>query len=198
VLPDVLGRLGVDAPGALAVVASAVGIYLAFLVLVRVFGQRVLSRLSTFDVVVAVMLGAVAGRVILGSTPTLAAGVLGLATLFLLEALLGQLRAGVRGAALMNNRALLLMAGGRVLEANLRRAHVVEAELFGALRGAGVRRPDEVACVVLEASGTLSVLKRGVPLDPRLLDGVRDAHLVPAELLTAGPPGPPAPRRPGR
>jgi uncharacterized membrane protein YcaP (DUF421 family) len=198
VLPDVLGRLGVDAPGALAVVASAVGIYLAFLVLVRVFGQRVLSRLSTFDVVVAVMLGAVAGRVILGSTPTLAAGVLGLATLFLLEALLGQLRAGVRGAALMNNRALLLMAGGRVLEANLRRAHVVEAELFGALRGAGVRRPDEVACVVLEASGTLSVLKRGVPLDPRLLDGVRDAHLVPAELLRAGPPAPPAPRRPGR
>ena len=42
------------------------------------------------------------------------------------------------------------------------------------------------------------VLKRGVPLDPRLLDGVRDAHLVPAELLTAGPPAPPAPRRPGR
>ena len=83
----------------------------------------------------------------------------------------------------MNNRAVLLMAGERVLEANLRRVHVVESELFGALRGAGVRSPDEVACVVFEAAGTISVLRRGTPVDPRLLEGVRDAHLVPADLL---------------
>ena len=73
-LDDAVARLGVDAPGALAVVASAVGIYLAFLLMVRVLGQRVLSRLSTFDAVVVVMLGAVAGRAVLGDTPTLAAG----------------------------------------------------------------------------------------------------------------------------
>lgn len=182
-LDDAVARLGVDAPGALAVVASAVGIYLAFLLMVRVLGQRVLSRLSTFDAVVAVMLGAVAGRAVLGDTPTLAAGVLGLGTLFALEAAFGQLRAGIRVSALMNNQAVLLMAGGRVLEANLRRVHVVESELFGALREAGVRSPGEIACVVFEASGTISVLRRGTPLDPRLLAGVRDAHLVPEELL---------------
>lgn len=174
-LDDAVARLGVDAPGALAVVASAVGIYLAFLLMVRVLGQRVLSRLSTFDAVVVVMLGAVAGRAVLGDTPTLAAGVLGLGTLFALEAGFGRLRAGIRVSALMNNRAVLLMAGERV--------HVVESELFGALRGAGVRSPDEVACVVFEAAGTISVLRRGTPVDPRLLEGVRDAHLVPADLL---------------
>ena len=182
-LDDAVARLGVDAPGALAVVASAVGIYLAFLLMVRVLGQRVLSRLSTFDAVVVVMLGAVAGRAVLGDTPTLAAGVLGLGTLFALEAGFGRLRAGIRVSALMNNRAVLLMAGERVLEANLRRVHVVESELFGALRGAGVRSPDEVACVVFEAAGTISVLRRGTPVDPRLLEGVRDAHLVPADIL---------------
>jgi uncharacterized membrane protein YcaP (DUF421 family) len=84
VLDDVLARLGVDGPGVLAVVLSAVGIYLAFLLMVRLLGQRVLSRLSTFDAVVAVMLGAVAGRAVLGDTPTLAAGVLALGTLFAL------------------------------------------------------------------------------------------------------------------
>ena len=89
-LDDAVARLGVDAPGALAVVASAVGIYLAFLLMVRVLGQRVLSRLSTFDAVVVVMLGAVAGRAVLGDTPTLAAGVLGLGTLFALEAGFGR------------------------------------------------------------------------------------------------------------
>lgn len=197
-LDDVTARLGVDAPGALAVVLSAVGIYLAFLLMVRLFGQRVLSRLSTFDVVVAVMLGAVAGRVVLGDTPTLVAGVLGLGTLFALEAGFGQLRSGIRVSALMNNRAVLLVAGDRVLKANLRRVHVVEAELFGALRRAGIRNLDEIACVIFEASGTISVLRRGAPVDPRLLEGVRDGHLVPRELLAVSPPDSTPGRPPGR
>jgi uncharacterized membrane protein YcaP (DUF421 family) len=195
---DVLARLGVDAPGALAVVLSAVGIYLAFLLMVRVLGQRVLSRLSTFDAVVAVMLGAVAGRAVLGDTPTLAAAVLGLGTLFALEAGFGRLRSGIRASALMNSRAVLLMAGDLVLEANLRRVHVVEPELHGALRMAGVRHPGEIACVVFEASGTISVLRRGAPVDPRLLEGVRDGHLVPRELLAVSPPDPTPGRPPGR
>lgn len=197
-LDDVLARLGVDAAGALAVVLSAVGIYLAFLLMVRLLGQRVLSRLSTFDAVVAVMLGAVAGRAVLGDTPTLAAGVLGLGTLFALEAAFGRLRSGIRVSALMNNRAVLLMAGDRVLEANLRRVHVVGAELHGALRKAGVRNLGEIACVVFEASGTISVLRRGTPVDPRLLAGVRDGDLVPRELLTVTPPDSTPPRPPGR
>ena len=180
---DLAGRLGIDATHAIAVVLSAVGIYLAFLVFVRIFGQRVLSGMSTFDVVVTVMLGAVAGRVVLGHPPTLAAGVLGLGTLFALEAGFGRIRSGVRGASVMNARAVLLMAGDRVLEDNMRRAHVVEAELFGALRKVGVRSLDEIACVVFEPSGTISVLRRGAPVDPRLLEGVRDAHLIPRELL---------------
>lgn len=197
-LDDVTARLGVDVPGAVAVVLSAVGIYVAFLLMVRLFGQRVLSRLSTFDVVVAVMLGAVAGRVVLGDTPTLVAGVLGLGTLFALEAGFGQLRSGIRVSALMNNRAVLLVAGDRVLHANLRRVHVVEAELFGALRRAGIRNLGEIACVIFEASGTISVLRRGAPVDPRFLEGVRDGHLVPRELLAVGPPDSTPGRPPGR
>lgn len=83
-------ELGITLPHAVGVVLSAAGIYVVFLVFVRLLGQRVLSAMSTFDVVVTVMLGAVAGRVILGHPPTLS-GVLGLATLFLLEAVFGQL-----------------------------------------------------------------------------------------------------------
>lgn len=180
---DLVQRLGIEAPHAVAVVVSALGIYLAFLVFVRIFGQRVLSGMSTFDVVITVMLGAVAGRVVLGHPPTLGAGVLGLGTLFVLEAAFGRIRSGVRGAAMMNAQAVLLMAGNRILEHNLRRAHVVEAELLGALRKHGIRSLDEIACVVFEPSGTISVLQRGTPLDPRLLEGVRDAHLVPPGLL---------------
>ena len=182
-------ELGITLPHALAVVLSAVGIYVAFLVFVRVLGQRVLAAMSTFDVVVTVMLGAVAGRVILGHPPTLVSGVLGLATLFLLEVVFGHLQGRSVWHRLLNAPAGLLMVGSEVDEAALKRAHIAPSELNGALRRAGVRSYSEVACVLLEPGGGLSVLRRGVPIDRELLAHVEGAHKIPEEFLA-----PPAPR----
>jgi hypothetical protein len=42
-------QLGISWVDALAVVVSAVGVYVAFLVLVRIVGQRALAALSSFD-----------------------------------------------------------------------------------------------------------------------------------------------------
>jgi len=176
-------RLGIGPTHAVAVVVSAVGIYLAFLVLVRVFGARVLTGMGTFDVVVVITIGAVAGRVILGHPPTLAAGVIGLLCLFAMEAAFGEARRTIRGARWVNAGPVLLMAGPEVLTRNLRAAHVTVPELNAALRHAGVRRHEEVACAVFESTGRISVLRRGEALDPALLAGVRDAERIPEELL---------------
>lgn len=180
---DVGARLGMTLEQGLAVVLSAVGIYLVFLLLVRLFGQRVLSGLGTFDIVVTVMLGAVAGRVILGHPPTLAAGALGLLCLFLMEATFGQIRGTLRGARMLTSEPVVIMAGDRELTEAMRRTHVTDLELHTALRRAGIRDRSEVACVIMEPTGALSVLRRGVPLDPDLLRGVRHADLIPADVL---------------
>lgn len=179
-------RLGIGPTHALAVAVSAVGIYLAFLLLVRIFGARVLNGMGTFDVVVVITVGAVAGRVILGHPPTLAAGVIGLVCLFAMEAAFGEARRTIRGARWVNAGPVLLMAGPEVLERNLHANHVTVPELNAALRHAGVRHPGEVACVVFESTGRISVLRRGEPLDPRLLAGVRDAERIPGELFEQG------------
>jgi uncharacterized membrane protein YcaP (DUF421 family) len=176
-------RLGISPTHAVAVVLSALGIYLAFLVLVRVFGPRVLHGMGTFDVLVTITLGAVAGRVILGHPPTLAAGVLGLTCLVVLEVVFGEARRTLRGARLVNAGPVLLMAGREVLERNLTASHVTREELQASLRHAGVRHRDEVACVVFESTGRISVLRQGEPVDPRLLAGVRDADRMPPALL---------------
>ncbi|NYF98181.1 DUF421 domain-containing protein [Janibacter cremeus] len=176
-------RLGTDPTQALAVVLSAVGIYLAFLVLVRVFGVRVLTGMGTFDVVVVITVGAVAGRVILGHPPTLAAGVIGLTCLFAMEAGFGEIRRTVKGARWVNSGPVLLMAGEETLERNMRFAHVTQRELNAALRHSGVRHPREVACVVFESTGRISVLRRGMPLDPALVAWVRDSHRIPPEFF---------------
>jgi uncharacterized membrane protein YcaP (DUF421 family) len=85
-------RLGLSWPDAATVVVSTVGVYLAFLLLLRLAGQRALATMSSFDFAAAIALGAVMGRAILGYTPTLLAGLIGMATLFALQALFGVLR----------------------------------------------------------------------------------------------------------
>lgn len=176
-------RLGIGPTHAVAVVLSAVGIYLAFLVLVRLFGPRVLTGMGTFDVVVVITVGAVAGRVILGHPPTLSAGIIGLICLFAMEAAFGEARRTIRGARWVNAGPVLIMAGSETLVRNLRASHVTASELNAALRHAGVRHPGEVACAVFESTGRISVLRCGEPLDPRLLAGVRDADRVPEEFF---------------
>lgn len=176
-------RLWITPTHAVAVVLSALGIYLAFLILVRIFGVRVLTGMGTFDVVVVITVGAVAGRVILGHPPTLAAGVIGLACLFAMEAAFGEMRRTVRGHQWINSGPVLLMAGEEMLERNMRFAHVTKRELSAALRHAGVRHPREVACVVFESTGRISVLRRGAPLDPGIVAWVRDSHRIPAEFF---------------
>jgi uncharacterized membrane protein YcaP (DUF421 family) len=171
---------------ALRVVISAIALYTAVLLVIRVLGQRTLATMSSFDLAAIIALGAVIGRAILGYTPTLAAGLLGLVTLLALQWITGQIRRLRRGAQLVNSRPVLLMAGHDMLRDNLARSHVVEEEVRAKLRLAGIRHPSEVACVVLESTGQISVLRRGQPIDPALLDGVAGAERMPQDLLWGG------------
>ena len=178
--------IGISPTGAVAVVAATVVLYVVFVVLTRVLGQRVLTSLSSSDQIVVIVLGAILGRAALGQTPTMAGGIIALATFFVLEALIGSLGAWPPGERLINNKPVLLMAGPVFLEDHLRRHRISELELRSRLRQAGIRNDDEVAAVVLEPTGAVSVLHVGEPIDPRMLVGVRGAERVPRDLLLGG------------
>jgi uncharacterized membrane protein YcaP (DUF421 family) len=176
-------KLGLTWAEAATVVVSTVGIYLTLLVLLRVVGQRALANMSSFDFAAVIALGAVVGRVALGYTPTLLAGVIGLCTLFALQAAFGLLRRSPRIDAALTNLPLLLMADGRLLEDSLREAHIVENELRAKLRIAGIRRYEDVACVILERTGAVSILRRGETISTRLLADVRGRDALAAETV---------------
>ncbi|MEB7504661.1 DUF421 domain-containing protein [Arthrobacter koreensis] len=174
--------LGITPVEALWVVLSALGIYLAFFLLIRGFGQRALASWSTLDKAIVIALGAVVGRVILGYTPTLAAGVIGLVTLFTmmrLEAFLRRTRQGVY----LSSRPVLLMAGEEIMADNLKKARLQNDELYFKLRQAGIRNFSEVALVLLEPTGDVSVLRRGALVDRELLRRVVGGDRIPGELL---------------
>src|SRR5690242_11325521 len=105
-------RLGMSWTDAATVVVATIGMYLAFLILIRIVGQRALAALSTFDLAGAIALGAVMGRVMLGYTPTLAAGLLGMTTLFTLQSAFGVLRRNRTVDRTLSTLPLLLVSGG--------------------------------------------------------------------------------------
>ncbi len=166
-----------------SIVLATVLMYLFLLVLLRTLGQRISANLSTYDVAAIVIVGAIAGRTTLGHTPTLTGGFVALITLFLVRSLLGKLQLTPRGDSLINNPPIVVMAGNTVFEDELHKARISEDELWMALRLAGVRNDDEIATVILEPNGSFSVLKRGVPVDPRLLEHVNGSERIDESLI---------------
>src|SRR4051794_20051613 len=136
--------------GAGAIVVSATVLYLALSAVLRRYGQRLYASPSSFNLAIVTVLGAVVGRAILGQVPTLAGGLLALATLFLVEGVAGRIR-GARAPSDDRHRAVAVMVNGEVDTAELVRRRITEPALWSALRIAGVRTPAEVALVVLEA-----------------------------------------------
>lgn len=157
-----------------AIVITTIAMYLVFVGVVRVLGQRSLAAMSTVDLVCVLAVGAVVGRTALLAEPTLGGGVVALMTLFLLQRALGHSRVGRRMGALFARRPVLLMVGTEVRDDALRSARVTRDELRQRLRLAGIARPGEVGCVVLEANGQISVV-RGPDLDPLLFEDVLGA-----------------------
>lgn len=179
------------------VIISAVLIYLVFYLLIHVFGPRILTGTSSFDAAVIIMLGAVAGRVVIGHPPTLAAGVIGLTTLVLLEVIFGSLTSALSKATHMSTLSrglikspIVVFAHGKRIEHYARRARVSNGDLAYAFRRAGAATPADVQCAIMEPNGTISVIRAGTAMDERLLIGVQGAEYVlrgPREVGQAEP-----------
>ncbi len=142
-----------------AVVLAAIGMYAAILLTMRVTGRRLVAGLTPYDVVAAVGIGALMGRSILGYTPTLTAGVLGLSTLALLHLGSRALAGAPIGQQLFGPGPLLLLRDGQVVPGALAAARLSEADLHVALRRTGVAGYADVAAAVLERAGSISVIR---------------------------------------
>ena len=152
------------------VVLTAGAIYLLTIAATRLYGQRQFSNLSSYDMIFTFALGSVIGRVVLVRT-SLAAALLGLATLFTLHAVVGRLHHRVQGIHdLIQNRPVLLVADGEVQADQLERSHVSRWELRQALREAGLGSYRSARAVIIEPSGHLSVLPADADVDREFLD----------------------------
>lgn len=177
-------HVGITPSGVLGVIVAAVVLYLVFVLVLRVSGPRLMSSTSVFSFALMSLMAAVTARSILGDAPTMLGGIVALAVLLGMETLFGRFRASAK-LGLHGPEADVVMVHGQVLPAALRRRRITARELMTQLRRAGLHRLDDAAVVILEARGTLTLVRPGEKVDPQLLVGVRGCEDIPEELIAA-------------
>lgn len=137
----------------------ALASYVAVVVVLRVTGKRSLSKLNAFDFVVTIALGSVLASVILLKDISLSEGIAALLALTLLQFAVTWLsRRFPAIAGLVRSAPRILLRDGKFLDQALDIERVTRGEVEAAIRKQGHGRIEDIAAVVLETDGTLSVI----------------------------------------
>lgn len=159
----------------LRVVLVGTAAYTALIVVLRFSGKRTLAQLNAFDFVVTVALGSTLATILLSGDVAWLEGVTAfalLAALQLVIALVSSRVAWVRRAT--TARPVALLRDGRLDDDALRRNRMSETDVLQAVRLAGKGGLGEIAAVVLEANGKLSVIGQSELGDGSALTDVDD------------------------
>ncbi|MDX1544864.1 MAG: DUF421 domain-containing protein [Christiangramia sp.] len=147
----------------IAITLTAIGIYLAVIIFTRLAGKRSFSKMSSFDFAMTVAIGSMIATTVLSSGVKLWDGIIGIGAVYILQIGVALLRRFKVVKKLVDNSPLLLMDGKNILEDNLRKARVSEADLRSKLREANVLKFDQVRAVIFETTGDISVLHTDDP-----------------------------------
>ncbi|MFY1693099.1 DUF421 domain-containing protein [Plantactinospora sp. WMMB782] len=139
----------------------ALAAYPALILILRLSGKRTLSKLSAFDLVVTVALGSTLATVLLSRDVSPLEGILALLLLVALQFVAAAV--SVRwppSQRLLKSRPTALVRDGHLLHEMMRSQRITESEIRQAARSQGVGDLSELAAVVLETDGSLSVITR--------------------------------------
>lgn len=143
-------------------VLRAVVVYAILMLLFRVTGKRPLAQVTTFDLVLVLVIGEATQQALLGDDFSVTTATIVITALVALD----------RGAdflayrfprlgRVMESVSLILIDDGKVLHDRMRKAHINEEEILDAARqNHGLERMDQIKYAVLEKSGGISIVPR--------------------------------------
>jgi uncharacterized membrane protein YcaP (DUF421 family) len=159
------------------VVGKAALMYVTAVVALRASERRTLAQWTIIDFATAVAMGAIIGRTAIAADQSFLTGAVALITLVAVHRVAAHLRFNPALNKLFDHRIRVLVADGLVRERELRRCGLTENDLFAQLRQRGVFGLNDVAFVLYETKGSITVVTK-TPAegdDDVLCAGIRDA-----------------------
>lgn len=142
-------------------IARSILVYVFMLVALRLAGRREMGQLSSFDLILLLILSNAVQNSIVGGDSTLGGGLVSAATLVSVDWMVGW--AACRWPwfeRIVQGRAVRIVTDGKVHVRTLARQRITLEELRSALRKQGIFRIGDCQRVVLESDGTLSAIRR--------------------------------------
>jgi uncharacterized membrane protein YcaP (DUF421 family) len=133
-------------------------VYLALIILLRVFGKRELAQLNPFDLVVLLSLSNTVQNAIIGDDNSVSGGVIGAFGLLAINWLVVRvLFRSARLTRMLEGRASVLVREGQIDRRALERESLTRDELLQVLHRQGFEDFDKVRSCLLEPNGTFTV-----------------------------------------
>ncbi len=149
-------------------------VYLALLVGLRLTGTRQLGQMSTFDLVLLLIIANAVQNAMVGPDTSLAGGLVAAGVLIGWHRVIDWWRLRSRGfAKLLAGEGIMLIHHGEILDAHCQRAGITREELIQALREHGVSNVADVMLAVLEPDGAISVIR-----NDEIQPGMRPHHRI--------------------
>jgi uncharacterized membrane protein YcaP (DUF421 family) len=151
------GSLGREARSSVIHVAAT---YALLILGFRLLGKRELSQLSPFDLVTLMLIPEIMSNIVQGEG-SLLTGVAGLSAILLLvlaTSALSQRFPAVQ--RVLDASPTLLVADGKLLEANMNRERISPEDLIGEMHKQGIARLEQVRFAILESGGNISFVSR--------------------------------------
>lgn len=159
-----------------AVLAGTIIIYVLLILYTRIFGLKSFSKMTGFDFINTIAIGNIFAMSIGTGNPKLLMGAIIIGLLYLMNYLISilQFKSNTAQKAL-DNSPILLMKNGKIIEEALKKTKVTKDELRGKLREANVLQMSQVAAVILETTGDVSVLHstKDTTIDAFLLEDIQ-------------------------
>jgi len=169
--------------GVVGAMGAALAMYGFLIVATRLSGLRSLAQLSAFDLLMTISIGSMLATTALSPSVPLVDGVAAAGVLFGAQTAISLLRRRL-GTRLIDNQPSVLMIGEELLDDHLREARMTTDDVMSKLRQEGIRDLGEVGVVVLERTGSVSVIPRDADGQIRvakpLVAGVRGHDRVPS------------------
>lgn len=174
---------------ALVSFVRAILTFVILMIYTRILGKQQISQLNFFDYVIGITVGSIAATMTSDLSIRIYPQLVGLTTWVGLALAVQMFSLKFRGISkIIDGEPVVVVHNGKILEDNLSKIRVKNADLLETLREKGAFNIADVEFAIMETDGNVSVLKKSqlAPVTPQDLHISTSYQGVPTELVLEG------------